>query len=118
MKITNELVFAESIINDFIDWFRFVTDYQLERFHVYTNVEREKDMFTNVIQLVVSKGKSSAMIIVPYSNNESWLKIYDPSKDETVKYRTVNGNWVEVDNNHSELTDEDIFEKVCAILNK
>lgn len=117
MKITNELVVAENIINEFIDRFRFGTDYQLERFYVYTNVEKEKDMFTNVIQLVVSKGKSSVMIIAPYSNNESWLKIYDPSKDETVKHTIRNGYWAEVDNDHSELTYEDIFEKVCAILN-
>lgn len=118
MKITNELVMAENIMNIFIDRFRFRTDFQLERFHVYTNVEKEKDMFTNVLQLVVSKGKSSVMIIVPYSNNERWLKIYDPSRDETVKHEKRGGNWAEVDNDHSELTYEDIFEKVCAILNK
>lgn len=118
MKITNELVIAESIINEFIDWFRFGTDLQLERFYVFTNVENEKDMFTSVIQLVVSKGKSSVMIIVPYSNNESWLQIYDPSKDETVKHRMRDGNWAEVGNDHSELTYENIVEKVCTILNK
>lgn len=118
MKITNELVVAENIINVFIDRFRFGTDYQLERFHVYTVVEKEKDMFTNVVQLVISKGRSSVMIIVPYSNNERWLKLYDPSRDETVKHEKRDGNWVEVDNDHSELTYEDIFEKVCAILNK
>lgn len=118
MKITNELVAAENIINVFIDRFRLGTDYQLDRFHVYTVVEKEKDMFTNVVQLVVSKGKSSVMITVPYSNNERWLKIYDPSRDETVEHNMRNGNWAEVDNDHSELTYEDIFEKVCAILNK
>ena len=118
MKITNELVMAENIMNIFIDRFRFRTDFQLERFHVYTNVEKEKDMFTNVLQLVVSKGKSSVMIIVPYSNNEKWLKIYDPTRDETVKHKKRGGNWAEVDNDHSELTYEDIFEKVCVILNK
>ena len=118
MKITHELIIAESIINEFIDWFRMGTDFQLERFHVYTNVEKEKDMFTNVIQLVVSKGESSVMLTVPYSNNERWLQIYDPSKDELVKHTMRNGNWAEVDNVHSELTYADIFEKVCAILNK
>lgn len=118
MKITDELIVAEKIINKFIEMFDKEKDYELERFHVYTNVEKEKAMFTNVLQLIVSKGKSSVMLSVPYSNNERWLRIYNPSEDATVKHNLRNGKWVDPTEDYSEMTYEDIYLKVCNILNK